>query len=281
MATLGLVTIWLFRYLDSQSNVARDSNGHLLLYVAVTLTVCASLVVSGILNFKASRPKYSVVEKSLDETTTKSLPAEIKTESPTPPAIASQHSVIHAIGFGYIPISPLENGWKQAYDPDGLADFGSDPDIPGSLRMKILRNKVAIHHDLPPHAILADHLEFTAKYTNAKNPTMIHTHLIVGTKDWSAQRNVFIKYYYGELHAVPTWPNPNPGRDAAKWLPEQTIYLPAQVRPGGQLIFDINLRDAVSLCLGSQGWLFKSIQGVRLRGDLSISPIVLSLTATL
>ncbi len=187
-------------------------------------------------------------------------------------------SMIHRIDFGYIPRSPLENGWSQSYNDDGIAEFGSDPDIPGSLRMKILKSEVAIHHNMPPHATLADNVEFTARYTNAKNPTMIFTRLCVGTKDGSLQRNVDFKYYYGELHAVPTSPNPRPGHAADKWLPEQTIYLPAQVRPGGQLTFNINLRDAVSLCVGDQGWIFKSIQGIRLRGNLSISPIVLGLT---
>jgi hypothetical protein len=197
---------------------------------------------------------------------------------PMQAAIAIPLRIIHTIDFGYIPISPLEKGWKQEYNDDGVAEFGSDPDIHGSLRMRIVQSEVAIHHNLPPHAILADHLEFTAKYTNAKNPSMIFTRLIVGTKDGSAQRNVDIKFYYGGLRVIPTSPNPNPGRDSAKWLPEQTIYFPAQVRAGGQLTFGIDLRDAVSLCLGGQGWIFKSIQGVRLRGNLSISPIVLSST---
>jgi hypothetical protein len=143
--------------------------------------------------------------------------------------------------------------------------------------MKVMQSEVAIHHNLPPHAILANQVEFTSKYTNAQNPTMIFTRLIVGTRDGSAQRNVDIKYYHGELRVVPTSPNPNPGRDSAKWLPEQTMYLPAQVRPGGQLAFAIDLREAVRLCLSGQGWVFRSIQGVRLRGNLSISPIVLSL----
>jgi hypothetical protein len=144
--------------------------------------------------------------------------------------------------------------------------------------MKIIKSEVAIHYNVPPHAILADRLEFTAKYTNAKNPTMIFTRLSVGTQDGSLQRNVDFKFYHGELRAAPTWPNPNPGRPLDKWVPEQTVYLLAQVRPEGKLAFHINLRDAVSLCIGDQGWVFKSIQGIRLRGDLSISPIVLGVT---
>lgn len=178
---------------------------------------------------------------------------------------------IYMVSFDYLPLSPLEKGWTQVYNPDGMAEFGTDPDIPGSLRMKILKSEVAIHHNLPPHAALADHLEFTAKYTNN---TMIFTRLNVGTKDGSVQKQVDIKYYYGELHTAPT--NPDPGCDPNKGLPEQTIYWPAQVLSGGRLAFNIDLREAVNLSLGAQGWVFKSISGVRLRGNLSISPLVLS-----
>jgi hypothetical protein len=178
---------------------------------------------------------------------------------------------VYTLDFKYLPKSPLENGWIQSYNVDGVAEYGSDPEIPGSLRMKILKSEVAIHHDLPPHATLADHLEFTAKYTGT---TMIFARLIVGTGDGSTQRNVDIKFHFGNLHVVPTSPNPNPGRDANKWLPEQTIYLPARVLSGGRLAFNIDLRDAVNLSLGNQGWVFKSIQGVRLRSNLSISPLV-------
>jgi hypothetical protein len=195
----------------------------------------------------------------------------VTARKPEQPPTASSPETIYTIGFDYLPTSPLENGWKQEYNADGVAEFGSDPDIPGSLRMKIVRSEVAIHHNLPPHATLADHLEYTAKYTNT---TMIFTRLIVGTKDGSVQKQVDIKYYYGELRAVTTSPNPNPGRDQNRWLPEQTICLPAQVLAGGRLAFNIDLRDAVSLSLGQQGWVFKSVQGVRLRSNLSISPLV-------
>jgi len=185
---------------------------------------------------------------------------------------------IHTISFDYLPLSPLENGWVQAYNADGAAKFGSDPDIPGSLRMKILKSEVAIEHNMPPHAMLADHFKFTAKYTNSANRTMIFTRLTVGTKDGSNLKMVDIKHCYGELRSEPTVPNPSPGRDFNKWLSEQTLYWPAEVLSGGRLEFNIDLQGAVNLSLGSQGWEFKSIESVRLRGNLSISPLVLGKT---
>jgi hypothetical protein len=183
--------------------------------------------------------------------------------------ISSQ--TVFTLDFKYLPQSPLDHGWKQEYNADGEAEYGSDLDIPESLRIKILKSEVAIEYNLPPHAALADHIEFAAKYTNS---TMIFTRLMVASKDGRVQKQVDVKYYYGDLRAVRTSPNPNPGRDAEKWLPEQTIYWPAELLSGGRLAFNIDLREAIKLSLGEQGWMFRSIQGVRLRSNLSISPIV-------
>lgn len=199
-------------------------------------------------------------------------PAEVEDTT----AATNAPQTVFTLDYKYLPQSPLNHGWKQEYNADGEAEYGSDLDIPESLRITILKSEVAIHYNLPPHAALADHIEFTAKYTTT---TMIFTRLIVATKDGTVQKQVDFKYYYGGLRCVPTWPNPNPGRDADKWLPEQTIYWPAEVLSGGRLAFNIDLREAVKLTLGHQGWVFRSIQGVRLRSNLSISPMVFGKSA--
>jgi hypothetical protein len=176
------------------------------------------------------------------------------------PTVTSALRPVYTLGFDYLPAAtPLQRGWKQEYNNDGVAEFDSDPDIPGSLRMKILKSEVAIHHNLPPHATLADHLEYTAKYAIT---TMIFARLIVSTRDGSVQPKVDFKFRYGRLQCMSTNPNPNPG-DPSKWLPEQTISWPAEQLAGGRLAFNIDLREAVKVCLGSQGWVFKSIEGVR------------------
>jgi hypothetical protein len=178
---------------------------------------------------------------------------------------------VHTVRFEYLPAaSPLQNGWTQSYNEDGIAEFGSDPGIPGSLRMKVTKGVVAIHHDLPPHATRANRIEFRARYSNT---TMIFTRLIVATRDGSAQRKVDVKYYYGELSVSPTHPNPNPGRNTDAWLPEQTLHWPADLFDDECLGFHLPLTEVVKVLLGNQGWVFKSIEGIRLRGDLSISPI--------
>jgi hypothetical protein len=198
------------------------------------------------------------------------------TEQSAAPTPTLRH--VHIVRFEYLPASsPLDHGWKDASpEPSGAAEFYSDPDIIGSLRMKVTKGIVAIHHDLPPHARRANRIEFRARYSTT---TRIFTHLIVATMDDSAQRNVFVSYFPGERGASPTWPNPNPGRKPEVWLPEQTLHWPADLFGDGCLSFELPLNEVVRVLLGSQGWVFKSIEGIRLRGDLSISPIDLQLSS--
>lgn len=181
---------------------------------------------------------------------------------------------VYTLDFKYLPTSPLEKGWTQPYNADGVAEFGTDPDIPESLRIKVTKSEIAIHFVLPVHATLVDHVEFTAKYTDR---TMIFTRLIVSARDGSNPREVDIKYYYGETRALPT--TPPVSADPKFRLPEHTVYFPAQVLSGGRMAFNIDLVDVVKLALGNQGWIYKSIVAVRLRGNLSISPLVFGKTA--
>jgi hypothetical protein len=100
---------------------------------------------------------------------------------------------------------------------------------------------------------------------------MIFTKVEVATRDGSQNRRLWIKYYFGERRAVIT-PD-GPPVDPKILLPESTVWLPAKVAKD-TLQFDIDLREAVALALGDQGWIYKSITDFRIRGTLSISPVV-------
>jgi len=92
----------------------------------------------------------------------------------------------------------------------------------------------------------------------------------VSTKNGEQRKMVWMKIYYGEARAIRTpgdWHNPQAN------LPEQTIYFPAQTLSQGRLMFDIDLREIVRQSIGDHGWVYKGIQKIRLRGNLSISPI--------
>ena len=183
--------------------------------------------------------------------------------------------ILYTIGFDYLPASPLDHGWTQAYNKDGIAVFKTDLDIPGSLRMEITHSMVALNYALPDLAKLADTVQFTTKYAGGAQ-AMIFTKVDVVTRDESQHRRLWIKYYFGERKAVIT-PD-GPAVDSKKLLPESTVWLPAKLLKD-TLQFDIDLRDAVALSVGEQGWVYKAISDFRIRGTLSISPIVFGRSA--
>ncbi len=176
--------------------------------------------------------------------------------------------LLATVGFDYLPGSPLENGWTKAYKKDGQASFDSDTDIDGSLRMKITQSEFAMDHPVPAAAVLANRFIYTAKYDTTVE-TMIFLRLWVSTRDEKDRKNVWLKFYLGQKGAKQTpgfWHDPNND------LPEQTIYWPARVSKGA-MEFEISLDEAVKIALGSQGWVYRSAMKMRLRGNLSISPI--------
>lgn len=214
----------------------------------------------GILIMGAALLEYKADKKKAEN-------PESKPSSSTP-QVASQdvEGSMGTIGFEYLPASPLQKGWKKAYTPEAQATFTTDHDIADSLQMET-QGGFAMDHVVPPHAVLASRLRFTAKYTDT---TMIFAYVDVSTKNGEQRNVVWLKIYYGEPRAIRTpgdWHNPQAS------LPEQTIYFPAQTLSLGRLMFDIDLREIVRQSIGDQGWVYKGIRKIRLRGDLSISPI--------
>jgi hypothetical protein len=210
---------------------------------------------------------------------TKPISATDATASTSEEAIVGLQKVgsLGTIIFDYIPTSPLEapleRRWTKAYKPDGEAAWGTDHDIDGSLRMEVKRSEFAMDYVVPVHATRANRLQFTAKYNNSADPsiaTMIFAHVEVSPKSGEPRRRG-VKIYFGDKHAFET-----PGNiwyDPAKQLPEQTLYWPARPLGNGRLEFNIDLHEAVKIVLGAQGWIYRGVCKIRLRGNLSISPI--------
>lgn len=179
--------------------------------------------------------------------------------------------VTYTIGFDYLPQSPLENEWTRAYKQDAIFESGTDPEMPGSLRLKVKGSELAIDRAVPPYARLSDRLCFTARTSTS---TMIFTQLEVTTKDGKERKPVWIKFYPDRAaRAIRT---PGDWHDPSKQIPEQTVWLPFKTLENGIMRYDIDLHKAVELALGSEGWIYNAISTIRLRGDLSISPIVFS-----
>lgn len=54
---------------------------------------------------------------------------------------------------------------------------------------------------------------------------------------------------------------------------EWTLPVSGETLPNGWRQFDIPLRDAVRQTWGSDGWTFRGLSSIQLRGNLAISPI--------
>jgi hypothetical protein len=194
---------------------------------------------------------------------------------PIPEVAVSVHTVesLGAIRFDYLPILPTERGWTKVYKEDGTAKFGTDHDIDDSLRMEVTQSEFAMDCTVPVHATLANRLIYTAKYNDSGGIgalTMVFAYVEVSTKSGEPRKRLWIKFYFGDNRAFPT---PGVWHDLNKELPEHTVHWPAVPLRNGQLKFDIDLHEAVRLAVGAQGWIYKGIYKVRLRGNLSISPI--------
>jgi hypothetical protein len=189
------------------------------------------------------------------------------------PAGSKTIESLEVVRFDYLPVPPTQKGWTKAYKEDGAATFGTDHDIDDSLRMEVTQSEFAMDYTVPVHATLANRLIYTAKYDNSGNigaATMIFAFVEVSAKSGEPRKRLWIKFYFGDKHA---YRSPGNWHDQMKHLPEQTVYWPAMTLAKGKLKFDINLPEAVKLAIGAEGWVYKGIYKIRLRGNLSISPI--------
>lgn len=188
--------------------------------------------------------------------------------------VAAERRVLGRIEFNYLPANPVDNGWTRAYKDDATVSFGADLDIDGSLRLEVQQSEFAMDYPVPAQATLADRLTYTAKCNNSSDlhiATMIFARVKVSPRDRRASKELWLKFYHGHKCGKPTpgkqWFNPETE------LPEQTVWWPATPLSNGTMKFDIDLHEAVRLALGEQGWIYSSAVKVRLRGNLSISPI--------
>jgi len=142
--------------------------------------------------------RRALVAAQEENKTLQSQLSAIKAQIETPTAENTKKAeALYIIEFDYLPASPLENGWTQAYYKDGVAAFKTDLDIPASLRMEVVHSVVALNYTLPDIAKPADTVQFTTKYTGGSQ-SMIFTKVRGSTRDESQWRGFWIKYYFGE-----------------------------------------------------------------------------------
>jgi hypothetical protein len=170
------------------------------------------------------------------------------------------------IRFDYLPASPLDNGWRVASGAPGpTAKWLSSTDSPvrGSISIE-MDPDCAIEKILEPNLTLSDRVVYSAKYSGT---TMLFMRVGLATVDGSRTTNKWIKFDVGQGL---------PYRKSPGYENEWTLPVNGPLQPNGWMRFDIALRDAVGKTWGTLGWTFTSLQIIRLRGNLAITPLQLS-----
>jgi len=97
--------------------------------------------------------------------------------------------------------------------------------------------------------------------------TMVFTEIGLKSKDGSLFVRKWVKYCVSSsdsrIRAAVTEGYPN----------EYTLWWPATALPHRWLAFDLSLPKVVSHTWGKHGWVYESLEAIRIRGSLSISPI--------
>jgi len=175
-----------------------------------------------------------------------------------------QHSNrIDEVRFEYMPKSPLEHGWKVAYgEPGPAAKWWSPADAPtsGAMSMQVDAG-CAIEMSVEPNARLSDRLLYAAKYTNT---TMIIFQVAIASADGAHSEWKWIKFELGNGQ-----PHPTTGYEKYEW----TLPISGLPLSNGWRRFNISLKEAVQQTWGTEGWTYTGLRAIRLRGNVSISPV--------
>lgn len=161
------------------------------------------------------------------------------------------------ISFTYLPASPLANGWRLALKEKPRLNVSVPPDRPQGLTIDA---DDAIDCDVEKYQRVCNQIEFCAKFSEQ---SYAYAKVRLVSKDGqSVSREAWIACDVG-VRAPRRVSN-------AEWV----IY--RKPENDGWTKFDLSLPEEVSRTFGQgEGLQFSELLGFRLRGSLSITPIVL------
>jgi hypothetical protein len=185
------------------------------------------------------------------------------------------------IDFNYVPAaSPLENGWTTPYfdkrirdDPDPAAranylksrqwKVAPGAPIKGSIMIDI--DASAIDYQVSPNAALSQRIEFDANYVDRS--AMIFVHVLLATRDDRQTKTKFIKFIPGSKKPYKTL-----GYEDSEYTVEMNDNDAPSLGKGWRKI-SLSLPVEIERSWGQDGWYYKELRAIRLRGRLGISPI--------
>jgi hypothetical protein len=200
-----------------------------------------------------------------------------KTVEPNPPSEIEPAATPHEeIRFDYLPASPLQNGWEIGYfdkrvnkdDRAAVADYLKSrrwviaPDSPTEGSIIIDIDNCAMDHNVSPNAALSQRMEFEANYIDSS--AMVFVRVLLATRDDRQTTTKLIKFVLGRKKPYRT-----PGYEDFEYTVEIN---PPSLGKGWRKII-LSLPDETDRSWGQDGWYYKELRTIRLRGKLSISPI--------
>jgi hypothetical protein len=207
--------------------------------------VVLTLAVITILAIKDGRKRNRRAETKVTESTAR-LPSVLREE----------------INFNYLPDPLTKHGWRQGYASNVIptdAVWKAATEFPGGMSMALSDLGCAIDYPLTAGAVLSKRIvcDFKSSAT-----AMIFVRVKLATRDGSKPEEGFIKF---EIRG-----------GLPRWVPKYHEWeLPIDPPPlgNGWHHLDIDLVDAVNRTWGQDGWCLRELDKIRLRGELSISPI--------
>jgi TIR domain len=209
----------------------------------------------------SSYTKHVAAVRRLADSTSGSPSQAAATKDPVDarPAAAAE---IFEITFGYLPDSPLNNGWTVSYqDSEAAPSYTSPVDPPGNGGLSIeVERKFAISYSLPPSRQRANELDLAVKYGKG---AMLHVAVNVTSKDRSLGDSVQIRILIGDI----------PPQRHDDYPKEYSVYVTPEQLGKGWVRMQLRLPELVAAAMGRMGWVYDSVRAVQLRGCISVSPI--------
>jgi hypothetical protein len=188
------------------------------------------------------------------------------------PDSTAEAAKIQTIEFEYMrdpQDSPLNNGWKWAEkDQSQSVIFRVAYDAPERGSLEITASGFyGIDFALHQGWILSDRLGYSARYVGAN--AALYTFVTVGFKDGTKDDQLWIAHKVGNGAPVPD------GAGSKNWV----VFLQGKPISNGWRSFDVSVSDEMRQIFQSRGGFLRHLTALRLRGNLSISPIGLYETA--
>ncbi len=194
---------------------------------------------------------------------------KVRNPEPSPVVVPNQYlstslmpTLLEEIKFAYLPKSPLENGWAVAYQDENARPTFSAVESEGGtgLRMTVNETKFAMDYPIVTSAKLSRRVTFSILYAAT---TMVFLEFMVMSADGHTAISKWVKIEIGNRA-------PNITQD---YPDEYTIWLNGEVKNNGWTLLDLATPTVFNQTWGTKGWKLESLTKVRLRGDVSISPI--------